>query len=205
MVDALCIGIVQAYKQAVLTSHGRITETSDLTGFALELLVARYKLKAPELVLQAIQTTRAELPDAVWYHYLPIDCAAYVLSGDHKRLQLVLENVSHHNSSLRAYVLECLYFIAPHLCYNDPLLLKHTLHNLEVGHFYIEKNLYLIYLAQGGTGDKHALIKKWLGQQWDFGQVPEYLRKALEQKDEPNPFERIESLTKTYLLDLILK
>lgn len=195
----------------------RFSDESYTTGLALEWLAAKH----PELFdnedKKEFEKTRmgwrreTEFPYRYWYRLLPTDCSLFLLTKEIGYLDVAIANIDHHKSSLRNWVFDCLYYVAPCLKFNgdeflEQEILKRTESNLCIGHAWAEKNLYLLYLMQGDRESKVRQFDAWLNNpnvklEWAkelITKFRDYLPPIY------NPFAQMEVEVQSYLLNKLL-
>jgi len=138
-------------------------------------------------LLPEIRSSLEIQSQAQWYHFLPVDCASYVVTYDSTRVDSALFNLCHHLRALRSYVSACVYFIALLLRFDDPRLLACTKKNLENGPMHIDKNLYLIRLAKGTEQDKMSLFAELESAPWANASAKEVVATYVKDYQLPNP------------------
>lgn len=106
-----------------------------------------------------------------WFRLPALEVALYnlaVATGEpHRRdiarfaLDRVIVNIDHHNSGLRAYILQCLALAAPNLAFNDAQLRGRVESLLASNQLYSDAAVALYLATEGSLAEKRAWGTEW--------------------------------------------
>ena len=203
--------IVREFRKAIELSEGKITEDVEDAGYALEFLAWNYpedkKNQGIDLVYKELGKYISSNEGGAWFSIpvqggvwfsIPILCSLFILSGVDSYMNKPFANISHMNSSLRDYVLNCVFLAAPMIQFS-PELINPIYYNIKHGQFGIRKCMYLIWLSKGDRSEKNKLVEDWLMLEDEFG----WVKKEIEDYNTfgyvNHPFDIIEYNTTKYL------
>jgi hypothetical protein len=96
-----------------------------------------------------------------WYRALPLEIAAFFLTSDDYWLSIAKANLSHHKSSMRTFVEQCLAWVADRISLCDDKLRESVRENLRVGH-HSTSSVLLLAATNGQANEKRTLFREWL-------------------------------------------
>ena len=96
-----------------------------------------------------------------WYRTPYLDAAHYSLTGDYTALSNVINNIDHHNSSLRSALHSPLGLVAAKLTLDDHELSSRMKHCLEDGLFFNDSLMCILSVLKDHPERKIELVKKW--------------------------------------------
>jgi hypothetical protein len=171
------------------TSHERMQEVQVLRGhfiawictFLPEIATPTFQASLNDFLRQ--QRDADDYNSHWWYKLLPLEVAAYSLSGYTDFLYYLRScrlNIDHHNSALRTLVLECLSFAVPNIPFGDEELRRRVSHNLEISHWYCEWAAIVLLLGEGTATAKRIELARWLKEYRLNDDEREVLEKVLQ-------------------------
>lgn len=114
-----------------------------------------------------------------WYRLLPLESAAYALSGDLTWITPALMNINHHASRLRWEVLASLLPVIAMIPCDEPSLVRGIESNIDSWHMFTDQAIALVAVSHGAKATKKGLFEEWLGRASNPAQ--EYIRAFLDQ------------------------
>ena len=104
---------------------------------------------------------RSDFRSFGWYRTPYLDVARFSLSGDHDALSIIINNIDHHNSSLRSALHPPLGLVAAELSLDDYELSSRMEHCLESGLFFNDSLMCILSVLRDDPQRKIELVKKW--------------------------------------------
>ncbi len=104
---------------------------------------------------------RADFRHFGWYRVPYLDVAQYSLDGDNSNLSTVIDNIDHHNSSLRSSLHGPLALIAPRLSLDDNNLSGRMESCFKSSSMYNDSLMCIFVALNDNQERKLALIRKW--------------------------------------------
>ena len=99
-----------------------------------------------------------------WYEVLPIENSLYALRSDPYWVRTSRWNLSHHNSSLRSFVLEASLLVVHKIRFDEAEWLARVTDNLKGRHFGAMDSVLFLCMAQGDAKTKKKQIRRWRDQ-----------------------------------------
>jgi hypothetical protein len=102
-------------------------------------------------------------PDARhWFRVPALRAATWLWNDDTDALREVIANVDHHNSGLRAYILESLAFAAPGLSFDDDALRGRVESVLQRDYLYSDAAVAVLLSTRGTREAKGNWARRWV-------------------------------------------
>ncbi len=186
-------------------SEKPMNQHSLTAGFALLYLASQFKPAfTPDhiyLLFKTLENYRIESRQKDYWssRLLETESALYLLTDNPRYIETQLRNIDHHNSTTRRAVFDSLYYLAPKIEFANNDVLVRTERNIEVCHFFLERNLYLLHSMKGSPESKQETFKHWLSKH-EFNAPEEHYIEMLSNGFAPyNPFASSEAEAIKYL------